>query len=236
MIKRITEAASGVGLGRRGCQAGRVTSLRIVLADDSVLLREGLEYILDDAGHVVVARASDGPSTVETVLEHRPDLAILDVRMPPSGTDEGVRAAAAIRAGWPQARLLILSQYVESGYIRELLGPGFGYLLKDRVADIPSFLECLASVAAGGTAIDPSVVQQLLARPRSHVGSLTPRETEVLSLMAQGLGNAAIARRLVLSEGGVEKHTQRIFAKLRLDPASEQHRRVTAVLAYLDQS
>ncbi len=210
--------------------------LRIVLADDSVLLREGLELILGDAGHDIVARAADGPGAVESVLATRPDLAILDVRMPPSGADEGMRAAAAIRAQWPDARLLILSQYVERAYVRELLGAGFGYLLKDRVGDIPAFLDAVATVAAGGTVVDPSVVQRLLTQPRtSPVADLTPRETEVLGLMAQGLGNAAIARSLVLTEGGVEKHTQRIFAKLRLDPGSEQHRRVTAVLAYLDQ-
>lgn len=210
--------------------------LRIVLADDSVLLREGLELILADAGHEVVARAGDGPGAVEAVLAQRPDLAILDVRMPPSGTDEGMRAAAAIRAQWPGAPLLILSQYVEGAYVADLLGPGFGYLLKDRVADIPAFLETIETVCSGGTVIDPSVVERLLARPRaSPVDALTPREREVLSLMAQGLGNAAIARRLVLSEGGVEKHTQRIFAKLALDPGSRQHRRVTAVLAYLEQ-
>lgn len=210
--------------------------LRLVLADDSVLLREGLELILGDAGHEIIARAGDGPAAISAVLEHRPDLAILDVRMPPSGTDEGMRAAATIRREWPEAPLLILSQYVERAYVRELVGPGFGYLLKDRVSDIPVFLETLATVAGGGTAIDPTVVAQLLAGPRpSRVDALTPRETEVLSLMAQGLGNAAIARRLVLTEGGVEKHTQRIFAKLDLDPGSSQHRRVSAVLAFLER-
>ncbi len=211
-------------------------SLRIVLADDSVLLREGLELILADAGHRVVGRAGGGPATTQAVLSERPDLAILDVRMPPSHTDEGMRAAAQIRHAWPQAPLLILSQYVERSYARELIGPAFGYLLKDRVSDIPAFLAAVDTVAAGGTVLDPAVVAQFLATPpKAPVDGLTPREREVLALMAQGLGNAAIARRLVLTEGAIEKHTQRIFAKLNLDPGSDQHRRVVAVLAYLDR-
>ncbi|MCA0436502.1 MAG: response regulator transcription factor [Austwickia sp.] len=210
--------------------------MRIVLADDSVLLREGLELILTDAGHRVVGRAADGPSAIATVLAERPDLAILDVRMPPSHRDEGMRAAAAIRAQWAAAPLLILSQYVERSYARDLVGPAFGYLLKDRVSDIPAFLTAVQTVATGGTVIDPQVVAQFLASPAaSPVDALTPREREVLGLMAQGLGNAAIAARLVLTEGAIEKHTQRIFAKLALDPGSDQHRRVVAVLAYLDQ-
>lgn len=212
-------------------------SLRIVLADDSVLLREGLELILADAGHRVVGRAGDGPSAVELVLVERPDLTVLDVRMPPTHRDEGMRAAAQIRAAWPEAPVLILSQYVERSYARELVGPGFGYLLKDRVSDIPGFLDAVATVAAGGTVIDAQVVAQFLAAPATApVDALTAREREVLALMAQGLGNAAIARRLVLTEGAIEKHTQRIFAKLRLDPGSDQHRRVLAVLAFLDRA
>lgn len=211
-------------------------SLRIVLADDSVLLREGLELILADAGHRVVGRAGDGPSAIELTLAERPDLAVLDVRMPPSHRDEGMRAAAAIRAAWPEASLLILSQYVERSYARDLVGPGFGYLLKDRVSDIPAFLTAVETVAAGGTVIDPQVVAQFLASPvTAPVDALTPREREVLALMAEGMGNAAIARRLALTEGAIEKHTQRIFAKLQLDPGSDQHRRVVAVLAYLDR-
>lgn len=211
--------------------------LRIVLADDSVLLREGLEMILTDAGHTVVGRAGDGPTAVDLVRATVPDLAIVDVRMPPSHTDEGMRAAAAIRSDRADAPVLILSQYVESSYARELIGPGFGYLLKDRVSEIARFLEAVQTVAAGGTVIDPTVVAQLLARPRpSPVEALTPRETDVLALMAEGLGNAAVARRLFLTEGAIEKHTQRIFAKLGLAPSSDQHRRVVAVLAYLDRA
>ena len=212
-------------------------TLRVVLADDSVLLREGLELILADAGHRIVGRAEDGPTAVATVLTERPDLAILDVRMPPSHTDEGMRAASAIRAQWPEAPLLVLSQYVERSYARDLVGPAFGYLLKDRVSDIPAFLDAVTTVADGGTVIDPQVVAQFLAVPvASPVDGLTPREREVLALMAQGLGNAAIARHLVLTEGAIEKHTQRIFAKLGLDPGSDQHRRVVAVLAYLERA
>lgn len=211
-------------------------SLRIVLADDSILLREGLEMILTDAGHLVVGRAGDGPSTIDLVATTSPDLAIIDVRMPPSHTDEGMRAAAAIRDARPDQPVLILSQYVERSYARELIGPGFGYLLKDRVSEIGRFLEAVDQIADGGTVIDPTVVAQLLAHPhRSPVDRLTPRETEVLGLMAEGLGNAAIARRLVLTEGAIEKHTQRIFAKLDLDPDSPQNRRVVAVLAFLDR-
>ena len=166
-----------------------------------------------------MGRAGDGPSAGALVLAERPDLTILDVRMPPSHRDEGMRAAAQIRAAQPGAPVLILSQYVERSYARELVGPGFGYLLKDRVSDIPAFLDAVATVAAGGTVIDPQVVAQFLAAPSTApVDALTPREREVLALMAQGLGNAAIARRLVLTEGAIEKHTQRIFAKLQLDP------------------
>lgn len=209
-----------------------------MLADDSLLLREGLQLILADAGHQVVAGVGDGPGAVAAVLDHRPDLAILDVRMPPSHTDEGMRAAAEIRTAWPDARLLVLSQYVEASYADELLaaGGGFGYLLKDRVSLIDEFLEACDRVAAGGTVLDPQVVAQLFARRRhSPVDDLTPREREVLGLMAEGRTNASIARALVVTEGAVEKHTQRIFAKLGIGPDEDQHRRVTAVLAWLRQ-
>lgn len=210
--------------------------LRVVIADDSLLLAEGLELILTDAGHRVVARTSDGPATVAAVLEHRPDIAILDVRMPPSNTDEGMRSAAAIRAVWPQAPLMILSQYVVGAYASELIGAGFGYLLKDRVSQIDEFLDALNQVAAGGTVIDQEVVKQLLTRPaRNPVDALTPREGEVLALIAQGKTNAAIARELVVTEGAVEKHTQRIFGKLALEPDADSHRRVAAVLTWLQQ-
>lgn len=212
--------------------------MRVVIADDSVLLREGLELLLADAGHEVVAAADDGPGFVEAALAHRPDCAIVDVRMPPSNTDEGLRAAVDVRRQWPEARILVLSQYVEVSYADDLLATGaegIGYLLKDRVADVAEFLSRLDDVAAGGSVLDPQVVAQLLnrSRPDDPVGALTPREREVLGLMAEGRTNADIAGQLVVSEGAIEKHTQRIFAKLGLAPDAGRHRRVTAVLAYL---
>ncbi len=212
--------------------------MRVVIADDSVLLREGLELLLTDAGHEVVAAVGDGPDFVAAVLDHRPDCAIVDVRMPPSNTDEGLRAAVEVRAAWPGARIVVLSQYVEMSYADDLLATGadgIGYLLKDRVADVAEFLVRLDDVAAGGSVLDPQVVAQLLNRPRADdpVTTLTPREREVLGLMAEGRTNASIADRMVISEGAIEKHTQRIFAKLGLGPDASQHRRVTAVLTYL---
>ena len=212
--------------------------MRVVIADDSVLLREGLELLLVDAGHQVVAAVGDGPGFVAATLEHRPDCAIVDVRMPPSNTDEGLRAAVEVRGAWPEARIVVLSQYVEVSYADDLLatGPdGIGYLLKDRVADVSEFLSRLDDVVAGGSVLDPQVVAQLLNRQRADdpVSTLTPRERQVLGLMAEGRTNVAIAGRLVVSEGAIEKHTQRIFAKLGLAPDAGQHRRVTAVLAYL---
>jgi DNA-binding NarL/FixJ family response regulator len=209
----------------------------VVVADDSVLLREGLQLLLAEAGHEVVAAASDGPAYVDAMLGHRPDLGIVDVRMPPSHTDEGLRAAVEVRRRWPEARMLVLSQYVESSYAEELLGGGdggVGYLLKDRVGDLTAFLRALDDVAAGGTVLDPLVVRQLMTRRRDPVEQLTPREREVLSLMAEGRSNAAIAEALTVTPAAVEKHTQRIFAKLGLYPDdSAAHRRVAAVLRYL---
>lgn len=212
--------------------------MRIVIADDSVLLREGLELLLADAGHEVVASVGDGPALVEAALAHRPDCAIVDVRMPPSHTDEGLRAAVEVRQTWPEAKIMVLSQYVEATYAEELLATGsegVGYLLKDRVAEVAQFLGRLDEVAAGGSVLDPDVVSQLLGRQRSGgpVDELTPRERQVLGLMAEGRSNAAIAAELVVTEGAIEKHTQRIFAKLGLAPDDAQHRRVTAVLTYL---
>jgi DNA-binding NarL/FixJ family response regulator len=212
--------------------------VRIVIADDSVLLREGLQLLLEEAGHEVVAAVGDGPAFVAAVLELHPDVALVDVRMPPSNTDEGLRAAVEVRARWPQAKVLVLSQYVEVSYAEDLLGDdsgGVGYLLKDRVSAIDEFVDAVARVAAGGTVLDPQVVSQLIVRRRKDdpVATLTPRETEVLSLMAEGRSNASIAETLVVSDGAVEKHTQRIFAKLGLHPDEGQHRRVLAVLAYL---
>ena len=210
--------------------------MRIVVADDSLLLREGLQLLLAEAGHEVVAAVGDGPSYVAATLEHRPDVGVVDVRMPPSHTDEGLRAAVEVRRAWPDARIMVLSQYVEVSYADELLASGnggVGYLLKDRVSDIDDFLVALASVADGGTVLDPLVVAQLMSRRRDPLEGLTPREREVLALMAEGRSNAAIAEALVVTLGAVEKHTQRIFAKLGLLPDDGQHRRVLAVVRYL---
>ena len=211
--------------------------MRVVVADDSLLLREGLHLLLAEAGHEVVGSVGDGPAFVAAMLGERPDLGIVDVRMPPGHTDEGLRAAVEVRRAWPEARILVLSQYVEVSYADELLATGdggVGYLLKDRVSDLEDFLAAIAAVAAGGTALDPLVVRQLMGRNRDPLTDLTPREREVLALMAQGRSNAAIAEELSVTLAGVEKHTQRIFAKLGLLPDDDTaHRRVAAVLAFL---
>ena len=211
--------------------------MRVVVADDSVLLREGLQLLLAEAGHEVVAAVGDGPGFVEAMLAHRPELGVVDVRMPPSHTDEGLRAAVDVRRRMPGARLMVLSQYVELSYAEELLGDGeggVGYLLKDRVGDVAEFLAGLDTVADGGTVLDPLVVKQMLARRRDPVAALSPREREVLALMAEGRSNAAIAEALTVTSAAVEKHTQRIFAKLGLYPGdTESHRRVAAVLRFL---
>ena len=212
--------------------------MRIVIADDSVLLREGLQLLLAEAGHDVVAAVGDGPALVEAARSHRPDLSIVDVRMPPSHTDEGLRAVVEVRGEWPDARVIVLSQYVELSYAEDLLADGvggIGYLLKDRVSDIEEFLESVERVAAGGTVIDPIVVSQLIARRRDPMVDLTPRETEVLSLMAEGHSNAGIARAMTITEGAVEKYSARLFAKLGLLPDETGHRRVRAVLAWLQR-
>jgi DNA-binding NarL/FixJ family response regulator len=211
--------------------------MRVIIADDAVLLREGLVRLLAEQGHDVVAAVGDGPALVEAVVEHRPDVSIVDVRMPPSHTDEGLRAAVQARRLVPRSPILVLSQYVEVSYADDLLADrrgAIGYLLKDRVADLTDFLDALARVAAGGTVLDPEVVAQLVVRRgRDPIEALTPREREVLGLMAEGRSNTAIARALVVSEGAVEKHVRSIFTKLDLPPDEEQHRRVLAVLAYL---
>jgi DNA-binding NarL/FixJ family response regulator len=212
--------------------------MRIVLADDAVLLREGLVRLLTEQGHHVVAVVGDGPALVAADAAHHPDVSIVDVRMPPTHTDEGLRAAVEIRSRRPGAPVLVLSQYVEVSYADDLLADrrgAVGYLLKDRVADIPSFADALAHVAAGGTVLDPEVVAQLLVRRRSHdpLAALTPREREVLGLMAEGRSNTAIARLLVVTEGAVEKHVANIFAKLDLTPDEDSNRRVLAVLTFL---
>jgi DNA-binding NarL/FixJ family response regulator len=212
--------------------------VRVVIAEDGVLLREGLARLLADEGHHITASVSDALGLVEAVEKERPDVCIVDVRMPPTFTDEGLRGALEIRERWPGTPVLVLSQYVEERYATELLSGdsnGVGYLLKQRVADVRDFLDALERVAAGGTALDPEVVAQLLARARRHPhDELTPREREVLALMAEGLSNAGIAQRLVVTEGAVEKHVTSIFQKLGLEPAETDHRRVLAVLRYLE--
>ena len=212
--------------------------LRIVVADDAVLLREGLVRLLAEDGHQVVAAVGDGLALVEAVVRHRPDVSVVDVRMPPTHTDEGLRAAIAARSRLPGSPMLVLSQYVEASYAGDLLADGtgaIGYLLKDRVARIEEFLDALDRVAHGATVLDPQVIAQLMAgQRRDHaLGTLTPRERELLALMAEGHSNTAIAQRMVLSASAVEKHIGNVFAKLGLPPDDTQHRRVLAVLAYL---
>src|SRR6202789_539722 len=220
--------------------------MRVVIAEDSAVVRAGLAEILADRGHEVVAAVGDGEALLAAVAEHRPDVTVVDVRMPPGYTDEGLRAAIAIRRDHPETGVLVFSQYVETRYAADLLrsapgaahrrGAGVGYLLKDRVADVGEFIEALARVAAGGTALDPEVVSQLLAASgRGDVlGGLTHREREVLGLMAEGRSNGAIAHLLVISERAVEKHVSNIFSKLGLAPSDADHRRVLAVLRYLE--
>ena len=212
--------------------------MRVVIAEDSVLLREGLARLLDEAGFEVVEAVDDAERLLRSVGEHQPDVVVADVRMPPTHTDEGLRAALVIRQRWPSTAVLVLSQYVEERYATELLAGDtrrVGYLLKDRVADVDEFVEALRRVGAGGTALDPEVVSQLLARGRRRpLDALTPREQEVLRLMAEGRSNGAIAAQLVVTEGAVEKHVSSIFTKLGLAPADGDHRRVLAVLSYLE--
>jgi DNA-binding NarL/FixJ family response regulator len=212
--------------------------VRVVIAEDSVLLREGLTRLLDEAGFEVVDAVGDGEQLLRSVGEYRPDVVVADVRMPPTHRDEGVRAALVIRQRWPETAVLVLSQYVEERYATELLAGetrGVGYLLKDRVADVDEFTEALRRVGRGGTALDPEVVSQLLARGRRRpLDALTPREQDVLKLMAEGRSNGAIAAQLVVTEGAVEKHVSSIFTKLGLPPAEGDHRRVLAVLSYLE--
>jgi DNA-binding NarL/FixJ family response regulator len=212
--------------------------MRVVIAEDLALLREGIAALLEDAGHDVVAAVGDGDALLSAAVEHSPELAIIDVRMPPTQTDEGVRAAVELRRRQPDVAILILSQYVEERYATDLLSGGshgVGYLLKDRVADGAEFLAACRRVAGGGTAIDPEVVGQLLSRRRRTdlLEDLTPREREVLGLMAEGHTNSSIAERLVVTGGAVEKHVRNVFLKLGLPPTDQQHRRVLAVLTYL---
>jgi DNA-binding NarL/FixJ family response regulator len=217
--------------------------MRIVIAEDSAVVRAGLAEILADRGHQVLAAVGDAEALLAAVDTHRPDVIVVDVRMPPGYTDEGLRAALAIRRSHPETGVLVFSQYIETRYAADLLGAaagrgaaGVGYLLKDRVADVGEFIEALGRVAAGGTALDPEVVTQLLGASRraDGIGSLTARERDVLALMAEGRSNGAIAGLLVVSERAVEKHVGNIFAKLGLAPSDADHRRVLAVLRYLE--
>ena len=213
--------------------------MRIVIAEDSVLLRAGLTRILIDAGEDVVATVGDAEELLLAIARHQPDLAIVDVRMPPTNTDDGLRAALEVRRRWPDVAILVLSQYVEERCATELLSDdtaGLGYLLKDRIADVGDFLGAVRRVGRGGTALDPEVVAQLLARARRRdpLERLSPREAEVLGLMAEGRTNPAIARELVVSDKAVEKHVGNIFLKLDLPPAADDHRRVLAVLRWLE--
>ncbi len=212
--------------------------IRVVIADDSVLLREGLVRLLNDSGFEVVGQAGDGEDLLRKVGAHKPDVAVVDVRMPPTHTDEGLRAAHAIRKQHPGTGVLVLSQYVEEAYALELLSQSTestGYLLKDRVADVDSFTDAVRRVAGGGSALDPEVVALLLGRRRREdpLHSITPREREVLGLMAEGRTNAGIARRLWLTEKTVETHVRSILLKLGLPVSNDDHRRVLAVLTYL---
>jgi DNA-binding NarL/FixJ family response regulator len=212
--------------------------MRVVIADDSVLLRAGLARLLEDAGFDVVGQAADAEDLLRKVRAHKPDVAVTDIRMPPTQTDEGLRAAQQIRTEMPEVGVMVLSQFIDEGYALELLqgsAEGVGYLLKDRVADIDAFVDALRRVAGRGSVLDPEVVSQLLGRRRGDdpLERLTPREHEVLGQMAQGRSNGAIARDLVVTERAIEKHVTSIFSKLGLSAADDGHRRVLAVLTYL---
>jgi len=213
--------------------------MRVVIAEDLALLRDGMIRLLRDHDHEVVAAVEDGEALVRAARGHKPDICVVDVRMPPTFTDEGVKAALEVRAQVPGTAVLIVSQYVEETYAAELLADGkggVGYLLKDRIADVREFVDAVERVAAGGTAMDPEVVAQLVTRHRREDGplaELTPRERDVLELMAEGRSNAAIAQALVVTDGAIEKHISSIFGKLGLTVSDTDHRRVLAVLAYL---
>ncbi len=213
--------------------------MRVVIADDSVLLRAGLARILEDAGFEVAGQAGDAEDLLRKVRAHKPSAVVTDIRMPPTQTDEGLRAAQEIRREMPEVGVLVLSQYIDKGYAFELLqgsAEGVGYLLKDRVADVDGFTDALRRVADGGSVLDPEVVSQLLGRREADdpLERLTPREREVLGLMAQGRSNNAVARELVVTERAIEKHVTSIFSKLELTAVEDGHRRVLAVLTYLD--
>jgi DNA-binding NarL/FixJ family response regulator len=212
--------------------------VRVVVAEDSVLLREGIARLLEEAGCEVVGQAGDAEDLIRKVSAHKPDLAVVDIRMPPTGTDDGLRAALEIRRSVPDCGVLVLSQYVEESYALDLVADGAdgtGYLLKDRVADIDGFIEAARRVGAGGSALDPEVVATMLGRRRDDpLDELTEREREVLGLIAEGRSNHAIAEQLVITERAVEKHVTSIFSKLDLAPTADDHRRVLAVLTFLN--
>jgi DNA-binding NarL/FixJ family response regulator len=210
--------------------------VRVVIADDAVLLREGAARLLEDAGFEVVGQAGDAEDLLRKVRAHKPDVAIIDVRMPPDNTDDGLRAALAIRTELPDVGILLLSQYVEDRYIGELLAggtEGIGYLLKDRVAEVDRFTDAVRRVGEGGSVLDPEVVAQMVGRRREPLSELTERERQVLALMAEGYSNRAIAETIFVSDRAVERHVTNIFSKLRLEPTGQEHRRVLAVLRYL---
>ena len=215
-------------------------SIRIVVGEDQPLFREGIVHVLGEAGLEVVAIAADAPDLVRKVRAHRPDVVVTDIRMPPNNSDDGLQAARTIRDAHPGTGVLVLSQFLETRYALELVGDraeGVGYLLKDRVSDIVGFTDAVRRVAAGGSALDPKVVQRMVGRQREDdpLSELTEREREVLSLMAEGLSNGAVAERFVVTVPAIERHVTRIFAKLGLEQSPEQHRRVLAVLQYLRQ-
>ena len=229
---------NGALLPRPTGERGRLRGMRVVIADDSVLLRAGLARLLEDAGIEVAGQAADAEDLLRKVRAHKPDIAVTDIRMPPTQTDEGLRAAQQIRAEMPEVGVMVLSQFIDEGYALELLqgsAEGVGYLLKDRVADIDAFVDALRRVHGRGSVLDPEVVAQLLGRRRADdpLDRLTPREREVLGQMAQGRSNGAIARDLVVTERAIEKHVTSIFSKLGLSAADDGHRRVLAVLQYL---
>jgi DNA-binding NarL/FixJ family response regulator len=210
--------------------------MRVVIAEDAAVLREGLARLLTDRGHEVCAAVADAEAMLAAVTEHRPDAVIADIRMPPTHTDDGLRAAVAVRRDFPSIGVLLFSQYIETRYTARLLeagAGGVGYLLKDRVGNVAEFVSALERVAAGGTALDPEVISQLLRKPDPGLASLTPRERDVLGVMAEGKSNSGIAAKLMLSEGAIEKHIASIFGKLSLEPESAVNRRVLAVLRYL---
>ena len=217
--------------------------MRVVIAEDSAILRAGLVQLLTLRGHEVSAQVADAAAAIAAVREQAPegipDAVVMDIRMPPTFTDEGIRAALELRAAYPKLGVLVFSQYVEARFAARLLehgASGFGYLLKDRVADVSEFVDALSRVAAGGTALDPEIVTAMLSSNADRaLASLTPRELEVLGLMAEGRSNAAIGRALVVSDGAVEKHIGNVFSKLGLEPGADEHRRVVAVLRYLER-